>query len=118
MSQCARNYWDSSPHTPVGRGKNTSVRGTLRKNQQQQTTNSALYLCGWTLQAIKSSRHNVNGCGAFENVKVKQVGSVSEKDGTKEEELEIINMHVLWGKKLYREMNNLLIRPDSTERSS
>lgn len=39
------------------------------------------YLSGWTLEAIQRSCHNIKCCGTFEKVKVKQVGSVSDKKG-------------------------------------
>lgn len=52
----------------------SAVSSIIRKNKIKQP----LYLCGWTLKAIKSSCHNINRCGTVENVKIKQVGSVSK----------------------------------------
>lgn len=45
-------------------------------------SSSPLYLCGRTLKAIERSCHNINRCGTFENVKVKQVGSASKTQKT------------------------------------
>lgn len=43
------------------------------------TAPGEFYLRGGTLQAIQTPRQDVGRCDTFRDVKVKQVGSVSEK---------------------------------------
>lgn len=57
----------------------STVCSIIRKNKIEQP----LYLSGRTLKSIKRRRHNINRCGALENVKIKQVGSVSKNRRTR-----------------------------------
>lgn len=93
-----RTQWDRFSHTPVGREKRLFLghwestvnwSSIIRNNKMKN-------LCGWTLKTIKSRCHNVNGCGTFEDVRVEQVGSASEREGRQKERVGFVSVELIF----------------------